>query len=204
MTPYQIRFRSNRKRPNSLMVISTVPFELWRENREVWAAERWSCMKSWKFPHWAPTGTGSRVFKNGHIHRRSPTQCLLTQNHETPSNGGVARNSESVPFEFLPEPIPEYPEVPRPIVGHLHSAYWHLDKNRDVWAFNGGDISYSEIVILVCCPRAFLAVFLVMPSPKNTLLWFVTADWEPLNLAKPLCYWYVPLSPRVFILFPSN
>lgn len=68
------------------------------------------------------------------IHCCSSTQCLLTferkiMNFE-PSSCGVARNSESVPFGSLLEPIPEYPKVGRSLDAHQHSAYRHLDKNQ--------------------------------------------------------------------------
>lgn len=49
-----------------------------------------------------------------------------------PSNCEDARNPVSVPFESLPESVPEYPEVAKSNFDHRHNESWL--KNHEFWA----------------------------------------------------------------------
>lgn len=61
-----------------------------------------------------------------------------------PSNGGVARNSESVSWGPLSEPITEYPELDKSTVYHRQNACWHLDEKS--WILSHRIVKLQEIL----------------------------------------------------------
>lgn len=82
------------------------------------------------------------------FHSWSSAQCLWTSGRKImnlePSNGGVARNSESISWGPPSEPITEYPELIRSIVYHLHNACWHPDEKS--WILSHQTVKLQEIL----------------------------------------------------------